>query len=178
MPALTATQLARCTGARIDRATEWLPHIQAAMAEFKISTPQRQAAFLAQIGHESGGLHWTTEIWGPTAAQARYEGRKDLGNIQPGDGFRFRGRGLIQTTGRANYLATGVALGVDLIAQPERLAEPALAARSAAWFWHQRGLNMLADVGDFELITRRINGGVNGYAQRVDLYTAAREALA
>lgn len=178
MPALAATQLARCTGARIDRATEWLPYIQAAMAEFKISTPQRQAAFLAQIGHESGGLHWTTEIWGPTTAQARYEGRKDLGNTQPGDGFRFRGRGLIQTTGRANYLATGNALGVDLLAEPERLAEPALAARSAAWYWHQKGLNMLADVADFELITRRINGGLNGYAERVALYTTAREVLA
>lgn len=174
---MTPQQLARCTGARIDRATEWLPHIEAAMAEFGITTPARQAAFLPQIGHESGGLHYTTEIWGPTAAQARYEGRKDLGNTQPGDGFKFRGRGLIQTTGRANYLTTGAALGVDLIAQPERLAEPELAARSAGWYWHQKGLNTLADLGDFELITRRINGGLNGYAERQALYTAAREVL-
>lgn len=178
MPALTETQLARCTGARIDRATEWLPYIEAAMAEFGITTPLRQAAYLAQIGHESGGLRYTTEIWGPTAAQSRYEGRKDLGNTQAGDGFKYRGRGLIQTTGRANYLATGAALGVDLIADPERLAEPDLAARSAAWYWHQHGLNMLADVGDFELITRRINGGLNGYAERLELYTIAREVLA
>ncbi len=177
MPALTPIQLARCTGARIDRAIEWLPHIESAMAEYGITTPARQAAFLAQIGHESGGLHYTTEIWGPTAAQSRYEGRKDLGNTQAGDGFRFRGRGLIQTTGRANYLATGAALGVDLIAQPERLAEPALAARSAAWYWHQHGLNALADMGDFELITRRINGGLNGYAERQALYAAARDVL-
>jgi putative chitinase len=174
---MTPQQLARCTGARIDRATEWIPYIEAAMAEYGITTPARQAAFLAQIGHESVNLHYTTEIWGPTAAQARYEGRNDLGNTQPGDGFKFRGRGLIQTTGRANYYTTGAALGVDLIAQPERLAEPALAARSAGWYWHQKGLNTLADVGDFELITRRINGGLNGYAERQALYAAAWEVL-
>jgi putative chitinase len=127
---MTPQDLARATGARIDRATEWLPHIQAAMDEFDINTPQRQAAFLAQIGHESGGLHWVTEIWGPTETQRRYEGRADLGNTEPGDGVRFKGRGLIQTTGRANYRATGEALGVDLIAQPELLADSTLAPRA------------------------------------------------
>lgn len=175
---MTPQDLARCTGARIDRATAFLPHIEAAMDEFEINTTLRQAAFLAQIGHESGGLHWTAELWGPTPAQARYEGRADLGNTQPGDGSRYRGRGLIQTTGRTNYQATGDALGVDLIAQPELLAEPALAARSAGWFWRSHGLNNLADVGDFELITRRINGGLNGYAERMALWVAAREVLA
>lgn len=175
---MTPQDLARATGARIDRATEWLPHIEAAMDEFDINTPERQAAFLAQIGHESGGLHWVTEIWGPTETQRRYEGRADLGNTEPGDGVRFKGRGLIQTTGRSNYRATGEALGVDLIAQPELLADSTLAARSAAWFWKQHGLNELADAGDFMRITRRINGGLNGFDDRLALFEVAKEVLA
>lgn len=174
---MTPKELALCTGARIDRAAEYLPHIQAAMAEYEINTPLRKAAFLAQIGHESGGLHWTTELWGPTPAQSRYEGRKDLGNVRPGDGARFKGRGLIQTTGRDNYNSTGRALGVDLLANPELLAEPILAARSAAWYWHSRGLNPLADVGDFHRITIRINGGINGMDDRLAKYAAAKEVL-
>lgn len=174
---MTPQDLALCTGARIDRAREWVACIESAMAEFEINTPQRQAAFLAQIGHESGGLHWTTEIWGPSIAQSNYEGRKDLGNVFPGDGFKFRGRGLLQTTGRANYQATGRALGVDLIAAPERLTEPMLASRSAAWYWREHGLNALADAGDFRLVTRRVNGGLNGYDDRLALYQAAKEVL-
>lgn len=175
---MTPQDLSRATGARIDRATEYLPVIEAAMAEFDINTPARQAAFLAQIGHESGGLRYSVEIWGPTPAQVRYEGRKDLGNVLAGDGFRFKGRGLIQTTGRANYAATGAALGVDLISQPELLAAPELAARSAAWYWQSRGLNALADVGDFRRITLRINGGTNGLADRLALHEAAKAVLA
>jgi len=170
--------LLHATGARIDRAIEWLPYIEAAMVEFEINTPARQAAFLAQIGHESGGLHWVVEIWGPTIAQSHYEGRADLGNTEPGDGFKFRGRGLIQTTGRGNYQAAGDALGVDLINQPELLAQPELAARSAAWFWQTHGLNELADDRDFLHITRTINGGTNGYENRLALYLAAQAALA
>lgn len=175
---MTPQELAACTGARIDRASEWAPCIESAMAEFEINTRERQAAFLAQIGHESGGLHWTTEIWGPSIAQTHYEGRADLGNVEPGDGFRFRGRGLLQTTGRANYQATGEALGVDLIADPERLTEPMLASRSAAWYWQRHGLNELADQGDFKLVTRRVNGGLNGYDHRLALYEHALEVLA
>lgn len=175
---MTPQDLASSTGARIDRATEFLPDIEAAMAEFEINTPQRQAAFLAQVGHESGGLHWLTEIWGPTIAQTHYEGRTDLGNTEEGDGYRFKGRGLIQTTGRANYTATGDALEVDLLADPTLLAQPGLAARSAAWFWKSHGLNELADTGDFTRITLRINGGTNGMADRLALYAAAQEVLA
>lgn len=175
---MTPQQLARATGARIDRATEWLPYIVAAMAEYEINTPKRQAAFLAQIGHESGGLHWAVEIWGPTEAQRRYEGRKDLGNTEPGDGYKFKGRGLIQTTGRANYLATGKALGVYLLSDPSLLALPELAARSAGWYWQSRGLNELADVGDFRRITLRINGGTNGLTDRLALHEAAKAVFA
>jgi putative chitinase len=174
---MTPRELAICTGARIDRAEEWLPYIEDAMVEFAIDTPLRQAAFLSQIGHESGGLHWSSEIWGPTSAQLRYEGRKDLGNTEPGDGFRFKGRGLIQTTGRANYEATGDALGVDLISDPVQLAQPELAARSAAWFWSDRGLNELSDTEDFRRITVRINGGTNGLDERKRLYEQAKGVL-
>jgi putative chitinase len=102
---ITAEQLARATGAQISRAKEFLPHISAAMQQYDITTPARQCAFLAQIGHESGGLRYTKELWGPTPVQMRYEGRLELGNTEPGDGRRFMGRGLIQITGRANYRA-------------------------------------------------------------------------
>ena len=175
---MTPHDLAIATGARIDRAAEWLPHIEAAMDEFEINTPPRQAAFLSQVGHESGGLHFVVEIWGPTAAQSRYEGREDLGNVVEGDGYLFKGRGLIQITGRTNYMAVGDALGVDLMDDPTPLAQPELAARSAAWFWKQHGLNELADVGDFHRITLRINGGTNGMDDRLALYEAAKEVLA
>lgn len=174
---MTPKDLARATGARIDRATEWLPHIEAAMAEYEINTPKRQSAFLAQVGHESGGLHWVVELWGPTPAQRRYEGRRDLGNTESGDGFKFRGRGLIQTTGRANYESTGRALGVDLLINPEKLAMPENAARSAGWYWRDRGLNALADKGDFKRITLRINGGYNGLSDRMALHEAAKQVL-
>ena len=174
---MTPQELAQCTGARIDRAREFLPHIVAAMEEFDINTPERQAAFLAQIGHESGGLHWLVEIWGPSIAQAHYEGRADLGNTEPGDGFKFKGRGLLQTTGRANYQRTGDALGVDLLADPTLLATPELAARSAGWYWREHGLNELADAGNFMLVTRRINGGVNGLEQRTALFEVAKTVL-
>ena len=175
---LTPVELATCTGARIDRATEHLPHIEAAMDEFSINTPDRQAAFLAQVGHESGGLHWLVELWGPTESQRRYEMRQDLGNDMPGDGLRFRGRGLIQITGRNNYQRAGDALGVDLISNPELLGQSPLAERSAGWFWQAHGLNELADAGRFESITRRINGGLNGQPERISLWDGAKEVLA
>lgn len=175
---MTAQELAQCTGARIDRAERFLEPIESAMAEFGIDTPERQAAFLAQVGHESGGLHYTVEIWGPTAQQSRYEGRADLGNTEPGDGFKFRGRGLLQTTGRANYQRVGDALGVDLVQEPDHLSEPDFAARSAGFFWQSHNLNDLADSGDFERLTKRINGGLNGYAERCALHEAACTVLA
>lgn len=180
---LTHEQLRAGTGCTRERAEAWLPLIQQACEIFGINTPQRIAAFLAQIGHESGRLAYVREIWGPTPAQARYEGRADLGNTQPGDGKRYMGRGLIQTTGRANYRATRDGLAQYLPHVPDFEAVPALleradmAAMSAAWFWHSRGLNALADVGDFLKITRRINGGTNGLADRQALHEAARAAL-
>lgn len=165
------------TGSTIARAALWSDALQAACDRYGIGTPTRAAAFLAQIGHESGHLIYVREIWGPTPAQKRYEGRKDLGNTVPGDGKRFMGRGLIQITGRANYARAATALGLDLLNHPELLEEPANAALSAAWFWSTHGLNELADAGEFEAITRRINGGLNGEADRVALYDAAKHAL-
>lgn len=118
MSDITANQLAKCLGIPLDRAQVWAHPLNAAMQRYGIDTKARQAAFLAQIGHESGRLRYVRELWGPTPAQRRYEGRKDLGNTQPGDGKRFMGRGLIQVTGRANYTTCGQALGLPLLEQP------------------------------------------------------------
>ncbi|WFR77820.1 glycoside hydrolase family 19 protein [Janthinobacterium rivuli] len=156
------------------RATLFLASLNAAMSEFDIDTPLRQASFLAQVGHESGQLRYVREL----ASGAAYEGRADLGNVIAGDGVRFKGRGLLQVTGRANYAACGVALGLDLLAAPQLLEATTFACRSAGWFWQSRGLNGLADAGDQERVTRRINGGVNGLAERLALYAAARKVLA
>jgi putative chitinase len=156
------------------RADLFCAPLNAAMAEFDIDTPARQAAFIAQVGHESGQLRYVREL----ASGAAYEGRADLGDTAPGDGVRFKGRGLIQITGRANYHACGVALGLDLVGQPELLEQPGNACRSAAWFWQTHGLNALADAGDQERITRRINGGTNGLADRLALFEAAQRVIA
>ena len=178
-------QLSEATGAGVVRAQNWLPHIIRATDAYEINGAKRMAAFLAQIGHESGGLRFTTELWGPTPAQIGYEGRADLGNVQPGDGYKFRGHGLLQVTGRANHAAARdrlrVKLGTrvpDFEENPERLAEPEWASYSAADFWTAHGLNELADECDFMRITRRVNGGTNGYADRLARYTVAQAVLA
>lgn len=168
----------KATGLSASRAQDWYPHMRAACIEFDITAPTRLAAFLAQIGHESGGFVYTREIWGPTQAQQRYEGRKDLGNTQPGDGSRFRGRGLIQITGRYNYTAVAEGLGIDCVNRPEMLEEPRNAARSAAWWWANNGCNELADAGNFHALTRRINGGLNGIDDRLERWERAIGALA
>ena len=155
----------------------FVPVLNTAMNRYQIVGAKRVAAFTAQIGHESGQLKYVKEIWGPTVAQSRYEGRADLGNTEPGDGSKYRGRGLIQITGRANYKACGDALGLDLINQPELLEKPQHACMSAAWFWATQGLCTLADEGKFETITRRINGGLNGLAERQMLHARALMVL-
>ena len=160
------------------KAGVFAPVLNAAMQKYQIVGTLRTAAFIAQVGHESGRLRWVREIWGPTPAQAGYEGRKDLGNNVPGDGSKYRGRGLIQITGRANYKACGDVLGLDLVNQPELLEQPQYACMSAAWFWASRGLNTLADAGDFAKITSKINGGQNGAADRQALYAVALKVLA
>ena len=150
-----------------------LDFINAAMAAHEVNTPRRQAAFLAQVMFECNqGREFVEE-----ASGAAYEGRRDLGNTQPGDGPRFKGRGAIQLTGRTNYTRASGALGVDFVAHPDWAAEPRWAYEVAGWYWHSRGLNDLADAGDFESITKRINGGLGGYSVRLEFYARAARAL-
>ncbi|MHB0965555.1 MAG: glycoside hydrolase family 19 protein [Bellilinea sp.] len=172
---LLTTELLKkiCPLARSERLDPFVEPMNAAMAEFQIDTPKRQAAFIAQLAHESGSFRYVKEL----ASGEAYEGRADLGNTEDGDGVRYKGRGLIQITGRANYLACGTALGVDLVAEPELLEQPEYACRSAAWFWHSRRLSELADASDFIKITRRINGGVNGLADRLAYWERAKITL-
>lgn len=125
-----------------------------------------------------GNCFTSARFGGPTPTQVKHEGRADLGNTVAGDGSKYRGRGLIQITGRANYAACGEALGVGLVNQPERLEQPQYACMSAAWFWATKGLNTLADAGNFERITRRINGGLNGQDDRLALWKKASDVLA
>ena len=151
-----------------------LPSLQEGMDQFKISfNKQRIAAFLAQIGHESGGLRYTVEL----ASGRAYEWRKDLGNVNPGDGVRFKGRGWIQLTGRHNYRQAGKAIGIDLEANPDLAADHKYLGLLAAWFWNSRNLNFWADRGDFTKITRLINGGLNGYSDRHNYWQRAIKVL-
>jgi putative chitinase len=164
------------------KAESLLPHLNAAMAEFGIDTLLRTAAFAAQLAHESGEFRWMEEIWGPTSAQKRYEPQTDLstrlGNSEAGDGLRFKGRGPIQLTGRSNYSRFGGLLGLDLIGSPTQAAAPEVAFRIAALFWKNRGLNEFAEAGDFREVTRRINGGFNGFEDRLKYYDRAKSVLA
>ena len=164
-----------CPHSNVGRLAVFVEPLNDAMQEFEIdANPARETHFLAQICHESGCFRYVEEI----ASGEDYEGRADLGNTQAGDGVRFKGRGLIQITGRANYRACGAALGLDLEANPQLLESPANACRSAGWFWQKHGLNELADKGDLKAITRRINGGLNGYQDRMALLEAAQRRLA
>ena len=164
-----------CKGTKIEKLRKFVEPLNDAMREYDIDqNPGRETHFLAQVAHESGGFNYVREI----ASGEAYEGRADLGNTEPGDGRRFRGRGLIQITGRSNYAACGAALGLDLLADPELLESPENAARSAAWFWQTHNLNELADRGDARAITKRINGGLTGYQDRLSYLALAQGRLA
>lgn len=177
--------------------------LNTAMGKYQIITPQRIAAFLAQVGHESGQLlhlvenlnygapgllaTWPSRFTPELAAQVArnpeqianivYASRLGNGPATTGDGWKFKGRGLIQITGWVNYQACGSALALDLLTQPELLEQPIYASLSAAWFWQANGLNSLADAGQFEAITKKINGGLNGQADRLALYNTALQVL-
>jgi putative chitinase len=147
--------------------------LAATLDRYEIASDLRAAHFLAQTCHESDSFCTTVEY----ASGEAYEGRTDLGNTQPGDGQRYKGRGLIQLTGRANYTSYGAALGLDLVDHPEMAADPPTSLVIACEFWKQRGLNALADQDDIEAITRRINGGLNGLSDRQIRLARAKAAL-
>lgn len=159
---------------------ELLADLNAALTKYSITTKFRAASFVANLLKESESFEYSREIWGPTPAQRRYEGRRDLGNTEPGDGKRFMGRGYIQTTGRSNYEKVGEELGLDLLNHPELLEEPKNAMLSAGFFWKSKNLNALADclrgVRDaaeqrtLTAICRKVNGGTNGLSERVANY--------
>ena len=179
----------------------FVPVLNAAMSRYQIVGTKRIAAFIAQVGHESGQLtrlvenlnysadalrktwpsRFSVELAADVArkpeqiANIAYGNR--MGNTAPGDGWKYRGRGLIHITGKNNYRECGKALGLDLIAHPELLEKPQHACMSAAWFWATNGLNTLADAGKFDAITQRINGGQNGSADRQALYAWALKVL-
>lgn len=163
------------------RSAVFHPYLCADAPAFGINTPLRLAMFLAQVMHESAEFRHVRELGGD-AYLAKYDtGRlaARLGNTPEadGDGQRYRGRGLIQITGAANYRACGRALGLPLLAQPELLEQPKWAVVSACWFWASRKLNERADAADVRAVTRQINGGLNGLADREAYYRRACRAL-
>jgi predicted chitinase len=173
MPALPAAKLEL-----------FLPFLQSATTEFAIDRPAREAAFIAQLAHESVQLRFMEEIWGPTEAQKRYEPPSTLatklGNTEKGDGKRFKGRGPIQITGRGNYQRYGELLSLDLVTDPPKAAAPEVGFRTAGVYWQKNGLNELADLATpeaFREITKRINGGLNGIKDRERFYATARTVL-
>lgn len=169
---LTLDQLNACMPYAAERAPIYLECLNTAMLERDIDTVLRQSMFLAQVAHESGSLRYTLEL----ADGSAYEGRKDLGNIYEGDGKKFRGRGLLQVTGRTNTLKCLEALGrssTDL----DYLETPMGASRSAAWFWYVNGLNMMADKELFWSVSKAINGGTNGLDSRIQHYFRIRQVL-
>lgn len=180
---LTAEQLQQLfTNART-QAGVFVSPLNTAMARRNINSPKRIAAFLAQVGHESGQLRYVREL-GSDQYLTKYDTGSlaiRLGNTpEPdGDGRRYRGRGLIQITGRDNYRRCSLALFGDerLLTSPELLEQPQWAAESAAWFWEQNGLNELADRNQFNSITRRINGSLNGLQDRLQLWARASAVL-
>ena len=202
---LTTEYLMAATGANRENAEKFLPFIQGACKAYDITTPLRVAGFLSQIGHESGGLAMLEEnlnykaetlmrVWPkrfPTLefaqqyarnpqkiANSVYANRMGNGDEASGEGWKYRGRGLKQLTGKDNYTAFSKAIGTDFVANPDLLLEPVNAALSAGWFWSANGLNALADKGDVPGMTKRINGGTIGLEQRQALYNKAMTATA
>lgn len=185
---MTPEMLASALQIPLARATQWADPLSAAMALYDIDSPLRQAAFIAQCGHECGRFQWLRELWGPTPVQKLYEPftpkSKALGNTQQGDGYRYRGGGLIQITGRYNYRVTGQKIGVDLEGSPELITDPSTAALAAAQFWSDRNFNAYADAGDFLTLSRALNLGnpnspamPEGWPERQQLYASCKQAL-
>ena len=151
----------------------YTPLLNQYMHEYNICGKLREAAFLATVIHESVSFRYTKEI----ASGKAYEWRKDLGNVHAGDGVRFKGRGLIQLTGRTNYTLASNALGVDFVNRPELIEQPDFATMVSCWWWKMKGLNEVSDTGDFRKVTRIVNGGYNGFSDREFWYKKALEIL-
>lgn len=180
---MTAAELSQVMNIPLVRAQKWADALTGAMAGGQINTRLRIAAFLAQIGHESGSLVYVKELGSDT-----YLDKYDVGNLakrlgntpeDDNDGQKYRGRGLIQVTGRDNYRRASQALFSDdrLLKNPELLEQPEWAAKSAVWYWSTRNLNALADAGRFTDITRAINGGTNGMDDRKARYRYALSVM-
>lgn len=167
-PAITPEELAR-----MNLPTEYTAPLNDAMTKAGIDNPVRQAAFISQITVESASFATFEEY----ASGAAYEGRADLGNTQPGDGVRFKGRGAIQVTGRHNYESVSAFMGVDFVNHPELMEQPEYAFGTAAWYWQSRNLNAVAETAGIEQVSRAVNGGTNGLPQRIDVFHKAIEEL-
>lgn len=180
---ITLPQLIQILPGALRGASLFLPAFNASFARYEIDSARRAAAFIAQVGHESGELRYVREL-GSEQYLSKYDTgllAARLGNTPEadGDGQKYRGRGLIQVTGRRNYQACSQALFGDdrLLREPMLLEQPQWAAESAAWFWQSNGLNELADKDQFTTITRRINGGLNGLEDRLQLWARAKAVL-
>lgn len=170
---ITAVQLSKiATLASKAKIEKHLPALNATLAKYNINTPLRISHFLAQVLHESGCFRWMEEI----ASGSAYERRLDLGNVMSGDGIRFKGRGAIQLTGRSNYTLYGKFLKVDLLSNPSLVAS-VYPLDVAGWFWETNGLNEKADADNFIGITRKVNGGTNGLADREKYLLLAKSLI-
>ena len=201
---MNTEQLAKILKMKPAKAGEWIDAINATFEKFDISTPERQACFLGQCAHESGGFTALSEnlnysaaslcrVWPkrfPTVTDGQnyernpqkiankvYANRMGNGDEESGEGFAYRGRGLIQLTGKSNYEACGEAIGVDLVSNPDLVATPEYAALSAGWFWDKNHLNKFADANDMEGLTKKINGGTHGIEDRVARTQLALDVL-
>ena len=176
MTQLTSQVLSKIYGIKVTpKIEEYVKYFNDLMPKYNINTIDEQRHFLSQVGHESGRLVYVEEI----ASGKAYEGRKDLGNTNPGDGVRYKGRGIVQITGRFNYEILSKDLGYDFIKEPEKLKEIKWAVESACWFWKKNRINDLVQDSEESVkkITKKINGGLNGFQDRLDLYTKAKQYL-
>jgi len=184
---LSKTQALKIVGGKpkADNFRSFLESVNAYGGRISLEHPHIMAQFIAQVAHESASFRYDKELWGPTPAQRRYDTRTDLGNTaaKDGDGFKYRGRGGIQITGKYNYrqftkwakeLASGAP---DFVKEPDLINTDPWEGLVAIWYWETKSLNKYADKGDIEMVTRRINGGLNGYADRLKRYDRAALVL-
>lgn len=191
-PLITLDQLKAIFPQLSKNASDFIPHLNKFLPLYGINTPERISMFIAQAGHESGQFKYVKEIWGPTPQQKRYERdfsapwtannptnklAYELGNDEVGDGNKYAGKGLFQSTGKANYRTLSPIMGLQLIKYPELLQQPEYAVQSACIFWSNKRLNQYADTGDIVTCTKRINGGLTGIGQRTSFYNKAKSIL-